>query len=172
MPTSTLRNPSFHPSSNIATTPRLCAQIQNLICVNGSRLLIDTCALSHNSYRPSSHHQPTTTNIALLYPLVLRTIIALYSVAEATKPEPLGKQQFRFYPTMASSGSAPPGRAQQSPLASQRDGETQGTSSAGQRFGGPMFPLSYKEGLYQWVCFLSSYNCPRDYSGSCIDILR
>ncbi|KAF8249793.1 alpha/beta-hydrolase [Wilcoxina mikolae CBS 423.85] len=49
---------------------------------------------------------------------------------------------------MASSDSALPGRTQQSPLASQRDAATQGTG--GRRFGGPMFPLSYKEGLCQW----------------------
>lgn len=47
-------------------------------------------------------------------------------------------------------------------MASQSGSETQGEAeTAGRRFGGPLFPLGYKDAAYQWV---SSYKTPPQIS--------
>lgn len=100
----------------------------------------------------------TTAPAALISPLVPPAIAPLADPPpHSLSLRPL--QQPRFHRTMAADTAPHPrNRSQQSPLASRRDAETQGTA---QRFGGPMFPLGYKESLGQWVCAPLSFPLAR-----------
>lgn len=100
----------------------------------------------------------TTAPAALISPLVPSAIAPLTN-SPSHPPSFRPLQQPRFHRTMAADAAPlPQNRTQQSPLASQRDSEAQATATAAPagRFGGPMFPLGYKESLGQWVCLCLS----------------
>lgn len=51
-------------------------------------------------------------------------------------------------------------------MASQSGSETQGEAeTAGRRFGGPLFPLGYKDAAYQWVSSSNSTSSDTKYIG-------
>jgi len=81
---------------------------------------------------------PTTTAVKdRLLPFLL--LLPIIGISVLPPPE-THREKRRFLATMASSSSE-----------STREQQVPDKRAGGGRFGGPLFPLSYKEGLSQWV---------------------